>query len=444
MPLVYVHGVNTRRGETDEAQRVFDNRVTLLKEHFRNAFAHERVTAQDGLKVFAPYWGDLGVRFARNLACLPKEGLEELAVGPLEMAPLVEATQANVDAELLQDANLRAAPLVTIARARSLGSAVDLLIAGAANAPFPGLIAENLREAIPDAARFATAAGQYAADNPRPPWVTTIADDQAFIRQLLKEVAANAKSTHTQASQKDGDIESLSIGENLERWLDNGVSALQRAVGTVIDGAKNVVTGAATAVARDSFLRLSALARPAASAVVARFFGDVFTYMENREPILKRVRSDLCNAIAAKRPGDNELYLVGHSFGGIILFDILTSGDPDLLCDLYVTVGSQVALFAEIGRLLDHRNIDEAFNREPTAVIQRPSSIQRWVNIFDPTDLFAFGTLGVFGGAVDYPFRTDALPIVSHSAYFDTPRFFSHFKQRVIEAFAKGTDPPLS
>jgi hypothetical protein len=445
MPLVFVHGVNTRRGQTQAEQEVFDNRVTLIGEHFRNVVFADRVTARDGLKVFAPYWGDLGVKFIRNLACLPKSDLQELAIAQPETAPLVEATLANLDAGLLEDANLRIAPLVTVAHARSLGSAVDLLIAGAANAPLPGLIAGTLKQALPDAARFASAAEQYAAAHPQPAWLGTVPDDQAFLHQLLKEVAAYMKS-HVTATPPGTRVESLSIGDTLSSWLENGISAVQGAVTTVVDTAKGAVTGAAIGAARDAFLRLSASARPAASAVVGRFFGDVFTYMENRQPILDRVLADVRLAIAAKRPGDDELYLVGHSFGGIILYDILTyvRREEALVCDLYVTVGSQVALFAEIGRLADRENIDAAFNSGPNAVVARPSAVQRWLNIFDPTDLFGFGTRGVFGGAKDYPFQTDALPIISHGAYFDTPRFFGRLKNRVEEAFATGTGGPLS
>jgi len=47
----------------------------------------------------------------------------------------------------------------------------------------------------------------------------------------------------------------------------------------------------------------------------------------------------------------------------------------------------------------------------------------------------------VFGGAQDYQFQTDALPLVSHAAYFDTPRFFARLRERVAEAFDKGTGP---
>jgi hypothetical protein len=135
---------------------------------------------------------------------------------------------------------------------------------------------------------------------------------------------------------------------------------------------------------------------------------------------------------------------VGHSFGGIILYDILTAFpmEPALRCQLYVTVGSQVALFAEIGRLADKPDIAAAFAKGPTAVAPRPAGAERWINIFDPTDYFGFGTRGVFAGAWDYEFKTDALPLVSHSAYFDTPRFFARLKERAVAAFMRGTDGP--
>jgi hypothetical protein len=99
-----------------------------------------------------------------------------------------------------------------------------------------------------------------------------------------------------------------------------------------------------------------------------------------------------------------------------------------------------VGLFAEINRLADKANIASAFAVGPTAVVPRPRAAKRWLNIFDSTDFIGFGTQGVFSGARDFRFETDALPLVSHSAYFDTPRFFARLRERVGEAFADGTD----
>ena len=61
------------------------------------------------------------------------------------------------------------------------------------------------------------------------------------------------------------------------------------------------------------------------------------------------------------------------------------------------------------------------------------------MNIFDSTDLVGFGTKGVFSGVTDFRYETDAFPILSHTAYFDTPRFFERLRERVDEAFKNGT-----
>jgi len=439
MPLVFVHGVANRRGETAEEQQVFDNRMMLIGEQFRNAAFAERVSATDGLRVFTPYWGDLGVKFARNLACLPQSDIQALSASQPQEAPLLEATAAILDADILQQAGVETAPLLTLARRRSLGAAVDLLFAGAATAPLPGILFDEatIKETMPEVAQFAEVTERYAAANPQPEWLKSVADDDAFLDRLIEEVttfkSAGAPATGHAPS---AEIQVLGIGDELKSFLGNAVGAVRKVVGAVT----GVVTDVATKGAREGFIAVSGQVRPAASAFVGRFVGDVFTYMEHRQPIIDLVLADIEEAVAAKREGDKELYLVGHSFGGIILYDILTHFRPDLDCALYITVGSQVGLFAEIGRLADKKNIDAAFNVNAESVVPRPKKAERWLNIFDSTDFVGFGTRGVFSGVKDFRFETDALPLVSHSAYFDTPRFFARLRERVREAFESGTD----
>lgn len=439
MPLVYVHGVNTRRGETVDEQKVFDNRVLLIAEQFRNAAFAERISAADGLSVFAPYWGDLGVKFARNLACLPQSGIQALSVGSPREASLLEATAQILDADVLQQQGVETAPLLTLARTRTLAAALDLLFAGAATAPLPGILFDEaaIKETMPEVAQFAEVAERYSASQPQPAWLQSVASDEEFLNRLFEEVAkfkdASAPATGTSAS---GGVQALGIGSKLKSFFGNAAKGVRKAVGAVTGALANV----ATKGVREGFIEFSGHARPAASAFIGRFFGDVFTYMENRQPIIDLILADIDQAVAAKREGDAELYLVGHSFGGIILYDILTRFRPNLDCALYVTVGSQVGLFAEIGRLADKENIDAAFKVSAKSLVPRPKAAQRWLNIFDSTDFVGFGTKGVFSGVKDFRFETDALPLVSHGAYFDTPRFFARLRERVHEAFASGTD----
>ncbi len=440
MPLVYVHGVNTRRGQTLAEQQVFDNAADLLCAQLAGTVFAQWVTASDGLRTFAPYWGEFGVTFARNLACVPKSGLQQLGVGQQAQDRLNDVTAAHLDPEALNRPGLRANPLLEIARTRSLGAAVDLLFACAGNAPISGAVMSQaaVKQVLPEAARLASDAEVYAAANPRPAWLDRVQTDGQFLDHLLQQIRPPAPTPA-------GGVQALGIGSTVLGWLKNGVTAVRTGVVTVanaVGAAGGAVGGAAgraaTWGARESFQWFTGKVRPKASAFAGRFVGDVFTYLDNRARIADHVLIEVDKADAARRPGDTELYLLGHSFGGIILYDILTHFRPNLKCALFVTVGSQVALFAEMGRLANAAPLAAAFNAGNPA--PRPASAERWINVFDPTDYVGFGTAGVFSGVKDYEFETDALPILSHIAYFETPRFFARLRERVHEAFLKGTD----
>jgi hypothetical protein len=445
MPLVFVHGVNTRRGDTLEEQQVFDTRIHAVLEQFHGITFRERVTAPDGLRSFAPYWGDKGVTFARNLAAVPHGEIQQLAGADPSSAALLESTAANIDGPMLGKQEAQIHPILTLARDRSLGAALDLLTAGTMTAPVsPLLVApEEVNSALPELARFTEAAVRYAEKNPHPGWLAEVGDDDAFIARLIGEVNTFSEQAPPDAPAGGTpavSVQALGIGDTLKTLFQNAAGAVRNAVGSIVGAAGNALKETATEGARDGFIFLSGFARPGVSAFIGRFFGDVFTYMENRQPILDVVLPVIEQADAARRPGDNELYLVGHSFGGIILYDILSHFRKDLHCDLLVTVGSQVALFAEINRLADKGTITTSFAAGPKATVKRPDNVDRWVNVFDRTDLFGFGTKDVFSGVRDFQFDTDALPLASHSAYFDGARFYGRLRERVREAFTQGTD----
>ena len=225
------------------------------------------------------------------------------------------------------------------------------------------------------------------------------------MNRLLQEMKPPAPASTGASPPGPTPIQTLGWGDKTRDWLVNAASGVRDSVVKVAGAAGAAVSEAATKGVRMGFLAFSGSIRPVASAFAGRFLGDVFTYLDNRQPIIDRVLADVDKAVAAKRPGDNELYLVGHSFGGIILYDILSSIRPKLVCDLFVTVGSQVALFAELGRLLDQKNIAAQLAASASSVVARPTETRRWINIFDPTDFVGFGTKGVCGGAARFPVR---------------------------------------
>jgi len=435
MPLVFVHGVNNRRGTTAADQSLFDDRVALMQQQFAHVTFADRV-APDRLQTFSPYWGDLGVKFARNFASLPKSGVQTLAIK--SAMDLSVAATAKLDSDLARDPAFAVNPLLTTARSRSLAAALDLLFASANNVPKPPMLQKTMTNALPEVARFSAAAERYAAVNSNPPWLAAVNDDTAFVDELFRAVNSSSAAGPSPHKDQTGEVQTLGIGSDVLSWLKTGAGAVKGAVKDAVASVKTAVAGATTDAARAAFMELSNYIRPDASAFAGRFVGDVFTYLENRKDIADLVLQSVRKAHEARNDKDKELYLVGHSFGGIILYDVLTEFAPDIPCDLYVTVGSQVALFAEMGRLATGKELLATFAANKSAA--RPNAAARWVNIYDLTDFFGFGTLGVFEGVKDYKFETDALPLVSHAAYFDTPRFFARLKERAAEAFAKGTD----
>jgi hypothetical protein len=431
MPLVFVHGVNTRRGDSPSEQKVFDAHLNYIKQHFRDVGFQKRISAPEGLAVFTPYWGDLGVKFARGLKCIPKSGVESLsASASAESVALIGSSASILDAQTFLTEGVDGSPILTLAKMQSMESAIDLLFAASTNAPINPLALDDTRllEAQSQSALLALDIDRYVAQNSKPNWLFEVTNDEAFVSRFLDEVV-KFSSVKEHKGQSIG-VETLGFGSALKSWLTVGAMAAKN----VVSGLRNSVVDIRTQTVRDGYSYLSTMLRRPASMQLGRFVGDVFAYMQNPRPIVERVLSDIEAALHAKRNGDNELYFVGHSFGGIILYDILSTYSADIQCDLYITVGSQVGLFAEIGRLSNQASIDAAFSISASSLALRPKAAKRWLNIFDPTDLVGFATSEVFSGTTDYSFNTNALPILSHGAYFDSPRFYARLSERVQDA----------
>lgn len=440
MPLVFVHGVANRRGETREEQDLYDNRIAFIEQQFTKVAFVSQVPS--GLRCLSPYWGDLGAKFAFDLKCIPHDkDVESLRVPSTSQAGVVRATAANLDPELLKVDGIQEAPVLTTARTRSLESAVDLLFGAAVNSPGVGPLADskNLRlKFAPEAGGFAAVVQQYAEANPKPDWLASVKNDDEFIVRLVQEAETARPEVEAAATAlAAAPVQSLGWGSDLVTWLRSAASRVRGAVADLVQDTREAVQKAVIGESREAFIHYMHALRPLASLYAGRFTGDVFAYMENREPIQAKVLEAIDAAAKLKqeaikaKTGDDRLILVGHSFGGIILFDVVSQFRPDLEVDLLVTVGSQVALFAEMDRLANKDGLSTA--RAAGTTIQKPKNVRHWINIYDATDIVSFGTKDVFQGAHDFVFDTGAWPVISHGAYFDTPRFYQRLKVRYEE-----------
>jgi hypothetical protein len=169
--------------------------------------------------------------------------------------------------------------------------------------------------------------------------------------------------------------------------------------------------------------------------VGARTVGDALVYVARRGTaaapgdIVKRVMKDVRDA-AAKRTDKDPLIAIGHSLGGVILYDLFSHFATDLKCDLLVTVGSQVGLFQEL-RLLASAPPP---NSSVASRVSSPSNLGRWLNVFDPVDVLAFTARPVFIGVDDLSFSNETGALSAHTSYFWSPRFHRRLGARMREA----------
>lgn len=382
MPIVFVHGVNNRDGE---AYR--ENELS------RNGFLREIVAPTlgmhpDKLRLLSPYWGKFGVQFAWDMAVLPNPAdkfesfggdAESEALG--RVAGLLAESKSTGD--VVADAH------------RDFPETVDLLYASAMSG------AKSEDEAR-DLARSYLLSAEYARTNPQPAWVATATPDN-FADQL---------NYAAEASQE----ESFGAGGILVS-LKEGLSRLV-----------NAAPDAATAAA-------GRLLRKKLNITVTRFAGDAFVYLARRGTkeapgaIVTTVIDALRDAQAARTSEDDKLVVVAHSFGGEIMYDILTHFDPSIKLDYLITVGSQVGLFEEMKLYLASR--PEIPPDAPEGRIQRPSSVSCWINVFDTNDVLSYRLEPVVDDVHDFHYDTGFSSLSAHGGYFMRPSFYQRLAARL-------------
>lgn len=379
MPIVFVHGVATRR-EQDRG-RAYERRVTARTALIRQILAPALGLAPSSVSVLNPYWGDRAARLRWQGASLTT--VAERFGGETAIDVLVAEAAVAAGAELpAQRVLLTAAQLYPAA-------AVDLLWSAAASVEWAADV---------DVERLASWAGRAVGRAvPGPPAVD---DDLALMMTMLAEPAAPPQT------ETFGGISGAGL-------LREGVSRIQSS------GSRLTSRVAAE------------LLRRRVQQEAAIFMGDVLTYLRQREehgpeaPIVTTVADGLAAAARTRSETDSQIVVIAHSMGGNIVFDLLSNLRTDLTCDVLVTVGSQVGLFAELGLL--------PAVADPIAgsAQRRPTGIGRWINVFDPCDVLSFGTAGIFDGTEDFAYSTGRGVLRSHSAYFVRPSFFHQLASRL-------------
>jgi hypothetical protein len=215
----------------------------------------------------------------------------------------------------------------------------------------------------------------------------------------------------------------------------DGPAALQALLALILDQPQVQAKGLSSAAAYPFLVTVTALARHLRGSIMqiaTSFVGDVMLYLARGAEVRDLVHKTIVQA-CAQRPGE-PLVLIGHSLGGVIAYEY--AADPAFArrppIDLLVTVGSQVALFAEYGLFQSaHASLErDAPGPHEYAVPSRPG---RWLNVYDPDDFLSFPIGGMFPHAAhDDRLCAAGKPFpASHSAYWDNPQLYG----AIAEAF---------
>jgi hypothetical protein len=389
VPFVFVHGVNTRAGsDYDRAEKL------------RNAFLREIVAPAVGIApastIRSPYWGSEGVRFWRDLAVVPGEGGVETFGAQDRLPPSIGIALAEraIEKDDGIEAIARKAPEV----------AVDLLWDYAASA--------------------ATGDDEF----------TELA--RAYRRALARLGEDGGKDwlRDTRSPNLADDVYTAVMPPAGETFGGGGL------FGMLEEAAKRIAMKPADLAAQAAV----ALGRKPLTRTIATFIGDAFQYLAERgdgsvpgaitRKVLDQLLAARDEAIAAKEP----LVVICHSFGGEIVYDILTHYAPALARDIdaWVTVGSQVGLFEEMSLLWASTGRRAPRTAIGTEAIASPEGLKRWINIADGNDVFGFLVLPVFTGATpgaveDFMYDTGYPVAGAHSGYFEWPSFYKRLASRL-------------
>lgn len=437
MPLVFVHGVNTRSTDSDYVRGVAARR-TMFEE-----IVVPRV-AKKGFPTFhvAPdiYWGDLGVAFGWNLRAVPPTkliaslGADGKQTGNLDLLQLVEdtrpATAAGVQTLGSASPIVRAAEKDPASLVRSIfATESERFAARELQPPSPKDVGSDNKTAMAQGEQLGLllmAVDELARDLEKPDSGGLILDstDSKVLEKIEKEVTARyQKLAQPRPAGSGSDVQHLGGGSAISWTLGHLKSTLK--------SAKDAVTGAVAEVGRGASLLALKAERDTLSRKGLRFLGDVFVYLHHGRTgspsIADRVKEGVLalngrtNADGVREP----YVIVTHSFGSEVLYDLLISKAlDDVTFDLWVTVGAQTSLFAEMSLFAD---MPKPLPPDTSAYeLGRPANVRKWLNVYDAADVLSYLHEPVFGKTAvkDIQVRAKGNLTNAHGHYFADPGFY--------------------
>lgn len=397
MPLVFVHGVSVRAGDSYDRQL-----------EFRNAAFRRNVLPDPTASIYSPYWGGGGAKAAWHHASLPGEPVLRLdALGPQDT---VTVEQVLITEEAAGHSHPRTV-LLEVAR-QDFPEAIELLVSTAIEES--GLPPEEL-------VSIAVVLEAYAKREPQPTWVFEVTHDYQFLERLRQEARTRLAGT---GSSSSGAREAAAAWSETV-WAESTWDGLRAAIDRIREAIANWRWGQPGRSLRRTI-----------QPYVTNFFGDIFVYLGSRgtreQPgeILQPVKQAL-EAAHAEASSDDPLIVVAHSMGANIAYDALSHFCPGVEVETLITVGNQIGWFEEM-KLFAASDRSVPNPERPRA--PRPPNVRRWLNIIDASDYLAYAVEPIFEGVKDVSFASGRGPLAAHTEYFKNIDFYLLLGEQVNAA----------
>lgn len=404
MPIIYVHGVNTRDPKHFEP----------VREYLRRIVAPAIARDPENVSIRPADWFQLcdppkweGVSRPTTLLGQGAEiERDELLDALLAKVPLTPAASSRFTSG-------QALPPSEQARLDELSNAdlADLIAMAVATSKMGGL----------ERARIGIAADRVAHDPAIRAALKTARNLNEQLMILSQAVRTDLERQSALAGQGAFDV--------LRPMQDRITESLSRALASPA-AAASVVAGEL---------------RPKLNDFVTRFMGDVLFYMTRRGiaaapgQIPRVLMEELVLAQTNKEArGGEPIVLLTHSMGGQIAYDVLTSFLPaahsGIKVDFWCATASQVGFFEELNMFLASVPTFSKATGQPAPV---PNvHLVHWWNVWDRNDIISFTTTGIFAKGIDDEEYWSGMSLAAaHGGYLERPSFYRRFADKLKTVF---------
>jgi hypothetical protein len=402
MPIIFVHGVATR-DQNASRQRV----EPFLKRYI----APEIAADPDHVKLFFPYWGNVGAGFAWDGISRPRSSIFGMG-GETEALPSERAIALAAFSHSLAEL-----PVSNRDNTATGGLApAGPNSAGDVTGPLP-----RLKDLTPE--QLSDVIATVILSQPQ-------ADEQQQIQIILvADAVVHAPNTFTKLARCLDTQSELTLLQQLILDSDRLGETLNRSVGLPGFVATRVLTE---------------VRRPL-NDFVTLFFGDVFKYLNARGnasalgEIPQIVLAELDEAIAIQQRTGEPIVVLSHSMGGQIVYDLVTHFLPNLpqyqnaRIDFWCATASQVGFFEELKLFLESK---EEFSRNAGNLVPHPDCIHlgHWWNVWDPNDFISYSAKDIIADVDDAAYDSGMGAIRAHGGYLERPSFFWSFAEKIKTA----------